>query len=337
MSAKTATLGAAVVGLGVGEAHAKTLAADPRCRLVAVCDRDAARAGAVGGALGGVKNVAFEAILSDPAISLVSIASFDDDHYAQALAALKAGKHVFVEKPLCRSLPELKALAAARSAKGLHLRSNLVLRAAPLWRWLLDAVRNGELGTVYAVDGDYLYGRLEKMTDGWRKDVPDYSVMQGGGVHLVDLMLAIAGERPLSVSASSSRIAAAGTAFRYDDFHAAEWRFPSGLVGRVTANFGCVHRHQHAVRVFGTKATFIYDDQGARLHLSRDPDAAPKRIDLAAKTADKGVLLPDLVTAIAAGADPAPAARLEYDLIAACLAADAARGLDRRVALEPIE
>ncbi len=337
MNVSAKTLGVAVVGLGVGEAHAKAVAADSRCRLVAVCDHDAEKARKTGAALGGAAARSYDGILADPAVELVCLASFDDDHFGQALAALKAGKHVFVEKPLCRTADELRALAAARAAKKLHLRSNLVLRAAPLWRWLSDAVKAGELGTLYAFDGDYLYGRLEKMTDGWRKDVPDYSVMQGGGVHLVDLMLGLAGERPASVSASSSRIAAAGTAFRYDDFHAAEWRFPSGLVGRVTANFGCVHRHQHVVRVFGTKATFIYDDQGARLHVSRDPAVQPKRIDLAAKPADKGVLLPDLVTAIAAGADPAPTARLEYALITACLAADAARGLDRRVALEPIE
>lgn len=337
MSSSTATLGAAVVGLGVGEAHARTLASDPRCRLVAVCDHDREKAGALGKSLGGAKAASFEAILADPAVSLVSIASFDDDHFAQAKAALEAGKHVFVEKPLCRSFDELRALTEARRARGLHLRSNLVLRAAPLWRWLLEAAAAGELGELYAMDGDYLFGRLEKMTDGWRKDVPDYSVMQGGGVHLVDLMLGLAGQRPTSVSASSSRIAAAGTAFRYDDYSAAEWRFPSGLVGRVTANFGCVHRHQHAVRVFGTKATFIYDDMGARLHVSRDPVVPARRIDLAAKPADKGVLLPDLISAIVSGADPAPAAQREFDLIAACLAADAARGLDRRVTLEPIK
>jgi len=336
VSAATATLGAAVVGLGVGEAHARALAADPRCRLVAVCDHDGEKARALGGALGGAKAASFADILADPAVSLVSIASFDDDHFGQALAALEAGKHVFVEKPLCRSLEELRVLAAARAARGLHLRSNLVLRAAPLWRWLADAVAAGELGEVYAFDGDYLYGRLEKVAEGWRKDVPDYSVMQGGGVHLVDLMLGLAGQRPVSVSASSSRIAARDTAFRYDDFSAAEWRFPSGLVGRVTANFGCVHRHQHAVRVFGTKATFIYDDMGARLHGSRDPGVAPRRIELAAKPADKGVLLPDFVSAIVSGAAPASAAAREFDLMAACLAADEARGLDRRITLEPL-
>ena len=43
---------------------------------------------------------------------------------------------------------------------------------------------------------DYLYGRLQKITDDWRSRVADYSVMLGGGVHMVDLMLWLTGQRP---------------------------------------------------------------------------------------------------------------------------------------------
>lgn len=324
-------IGAAVVGLGVGAAHARALAASPRARLVSVCDHDRARAEATAGPLKAAVVADYRAVLDDPAVELVVLASFDQDHSAQALAALEAGKHVFVEKPLCRTAAELDALVAARRRAGTHLASNLILRAAPLFRWLTEAVRAGKLGRVYAADGDYLYGRLEKITDGWRKDTPDYSVMQGGGIHVLDLLLAVAGERPESVSASGNRIASAGTEFRHDDFHAAEFRFPSGLVGRVTANFGCVHRHQHVLRVFGTEATFLYDDAGARLHESRDPAAAPRALDLAHQPADKGALLPDFIAAVASGADPEPAARREFDLVAACLAADAAKSAPSRI------
>src|SRR6185503_7475057 len=105
--------------------------------------------------------------------------------------------------------------------------------------------------------------------------VPDYSVMAGGGVHLVDLMLWLTGQQPTTVSAVGNRIATANSRFAYDDFVTATYAFPSGLVGRITANFGCVHRHQHVVRVFGTKGTFIHDDAGARLHWTRDEARPP--------------------------------------------------------------
>jgi predicted dehydrogenase len=64
-----------------------------------------------------------------------------------------------------------------------------VLRAAPLYLWLQQEVKRGSFGEIYAFNGDYLYGRLHKITMGWRKEVSNYSVMLGGGIHLVDLMV----------------------------------------------------------------------------------------------------------------------------------------------------
>jgi predicted dehydrogenase len=291
-----------------------------------VHDLDDARADAVSRRLGGVHVAgSFDAVLADPAVDIVSIASFDDAHFAQVCKALDAGKHVFVEKPLCRSLDELRQIRARWTSHGhRRLESNLVLRAAPLYRWLHELVGCGTLGALYAIDGEYLYGRLHKITEGWRNHVDDYSVMQGGGVHLVDLMLSLAGELPETVWATGNRIATAGTAFRYDDYVAATFRFPSGLVGRMTANFGCVHRHHHVLRVFGTRGTFLYDDMGARLHASRDPEVASTPISLSPLPETKGDLIPDFVDRLRAETGHDAAMERECNVISVCVAADAA-------------
>jgi len=319
-------LGVAVVGLGVGEQHARAYLWTPGCTLRWVFDLNRRRTDRILREVGvGAPAVSYEAVLADTAVDLVSIASSDDAHYGQVLAALGAGKHVFVEKPLCRSVEELRAIKRAWEASGrVHLASNLVLRAAPLYRWLREAIGAEALGEIYAFDGDYLYGRLHKVTEGWRKDVENYSVMQGGGVHLVDLMLWLTGQRPTSVTAVGNRICTAGTAFRYNDYMAATFQFPSGLVGRITTNFGCVHRHQHVVRVFGTKATLVSDDTGPRLHTSRDPAVPATALDLSPLPATKGDLIPAFVQSILDGADPGPAAQHEFDVISACIAADRA-------------
>jgi predicted dehydrogenase len=325
--------GAAVVGLGVGEAHARAYAADPRTELRWLFDLDASRAERLSAELGGRVAVSYEEILADEETEVVSIASFDDAHYEQALAALEAGKQVFVEKPLCRTVGEARAVKRAWEAAGTPgLASNLVLRAAPLFRRLREECRAGELGDVYAFDGDYLYGRLSKITDGWRSHIEDYSVMLGGGVHLVDLMVWLTGERPARVSASGNRISTAGTAFRNPDFVAATFEFDSGLVGRVSANFGSVHPHQHVVRVFGTKATFVSDDAGARMFESRSPRLAARGIDLAAEAPTKG----DLVTAFidALGCWDNDATQHELDVICACAAADRALAQGRTIDVE---
>jgi len=294
-------LGVAVVGLGVGEQHARTFRALPQCQLKWLCDLDLSKAHALAAELQ-VPGVTadFQTVLADPAVQIISIASYDDAHAAQVVAALRAGKHVFVEKPLCQTEAELQQIQRAWAEAGgrLKLASNLVLRAAPLYQWLRAKIQAGDFGQIYAFDGEYLYGRLHKLTDGWRRDVEHYSVMHGGGIHLIDLMLWLLGERPTTATAFGNRLATADTKFRYEDFVAASLQMPSGLAARIVANFGCVQRHQHVVRIYGTRATFLYDDAGPRLHLTRDPAVAASMITLAPLPPSKGALIPAFVAAV---------------------------------------
>lgn len=327
MSTKKGKIGVAVVGLGVGEQHARAYLATGQCELRWLYDLIPEKAQALVDGFGtGAVATSFEQILGDPDTQAVSIASYDDAHFEQVVAALEAGKHVFVEKPLCRTVDELQVIKQAwsRHQGKLKLSSNLVLRAAPVYRWLKQKLDAGDLGALYAFDSDYLYGRLHKITHGWRKDVEDYSVMLGGGVHLIDLVLWLTGERPTSVYATGNRICTKNTDFRYHDYVAATLQYPSGLIGRITANFGCVHGHQHVVRVFGTKATFIYDDAGPRLHVTRDPSVTANAITLSALPAAKGDLIPPFVSAILNDENLDAHTQTIFDVISVCVACDEA-------------
>jgi predicted dehydrogenase len=328
-------LNAAVIGLGVGEQHARAFARTHGCRIRWLCDRDEAKARTLAASIGqGQVAPSLQVALSDPETSVVSLATYDDQHSQQVVAALNAGKHVFCEKPLCRTADELAAIDRAWKRSPRHLRCNFVLRAAPVYRWLREAIRGGEFGDIYAVDGDYLYGRLHKITDGWRKDVENYSVLVGGGVHLIDLMMWLVSERPISVSAVGNAIVTRGTAFRYDDFAAATYLFASGMIGRITANFGCVHRHQHVLRVFGTKKTFVVDDQGPRVWEARDDGGRPNKLDLAPLPTSKGDLIPSFVEAILSNAHTEVGTRHELDVAAATVAAQQAHGSGTAIRIE---
>lgn len=318
-------LGAAVIGLGVGEQHARMLAASPGVKLKLLHDLQTSRAEALASELGAEVAPNDDAIFSNAGIDLVSIASFDDAHFNHVMKGLAAGKHLFVEKPLCRTQEELQAIAIAwRSARKPAIVSNLVLRAAPLYIWLRDAIARGVFGDIYAIDGDYLYGRLSKITDGWRARVDNYSVMSGGGVHMIDLMCWLAGEYPDRVTSVGNRIGAANSDFRYNDFMASTYSFASGIIGRITANFACVHRHHHILRLFGTNATFIYDDQGPRIMTSRDEFTTAERLNLNPQPSGKGDLIPGLLKSMLAGEGHETAAQHEFNLISATAAADAA-------------
>ncbi|HLB41783.1 MAG TPA: Gfo/Idh/MocA family oxidoreductase [Gammaproteobacteria bacterium] len=318
-------LNCAVIGLGIGEEHARALLTHSSVKLSAVCDLDQKKIVDFlkKYELNFVLSKSFSEILLDDDIHLVSIASFDNDHFDQVMDSLRHGKHVFVEKPLCQTKDQLKEIYSLWKNSHLGLSSNLLLRKAPLYVWLENLINAGELGAIYAIDMDYLYGRIHKITEGWRSTVDHYSVMAGGGIHLVDLMMRFMNQKPSRVQSCGNNIVTQGTAFRYHDFQAATFHFEDEVMGRITANFGCMHRHQHVIRMFGTKATFIYDDMGARMHWNRNEDSHAELITLPPKPADKGSLLLAFVGDILEG-DYEKNAKAEFDLMCAVMASDQA-------------
>jgi predicted dehydrogenase len=253
-------LRAAVIGLGVGEQHLAGYAAHPACEPVAICDADPEQLRAVAERHPGLRTTTDPGeLLTAGDVDIVSVASYDSAHFDQIAAALRAGKHVFAEKPMVvreEHARELRRLLTERP--DLRLSTNVPLRRSPRFVELRERIGAGELGTLFHAEGDYDYGRRHKLTDGWRGSVePAYSVVLGGAIHLVDLLLWLTGERPRTVTAAvGSGIATRGTAFAPDDFVLAVLECPSGLTWKVAANLGCVSPHFHGLRIYGTDGTF---------------------------------------------------------------------------------
>lgn len=333
--ASIASLGVAVAGLGVGEQHARRIAALPQAQLLRVYDPSSDKAGTLAAELGAVSVDSFDELLSDAAVGLVIVASPDDFHARQIAAALESGRHVFAEKPLCKTAQELDGIVKlwrSRSSRQ-QLRSNLILRAAPLYQRLKEQIDAGALGRIYTFDGDYLYGRLPKIIDGWR-GASSYSAMTGGGVHLIDLMCWLTGERPSAVVTMGNNICTSHSAVDVSDFMASMYRFRSGMVGRITANLGCVHRHHHVLRVFGTKATFIYDDAGARIHQTSDPLAVAAPIEWDPLPQRKSDLLPDFVANILSNRESSRQTEADFAVMRVCMASDLSLSSRREEAIE---
>jgi predicted dehydrogenase len=299
------TLRAGVIGLGVGEAHIAGYAAHPGTEVVAVSDIDPARLEEVGARHPGLRlEPDPDALLDDPGIDVVSVASYDDAHFAQVSRALRNGKHVFVEKPLCLAPDEARALHELRAAHPrLRMSSNLPLRLSPRFLALRDALAAGRLGRIFYAEADYEYGRLWKLTEGWRGRLPYYSVVLGGAVHVVDLLLWLTGERVVRVTAHGNRIATEGTQFRFDDFVIAVLECASGTILKVTANFACVQPHFHALKLFGTEGTFVNGREAGTLWLGRDDDPRAETIDAPYPGVLKGDLIASFVEAILTGGD----------------------------------
>jgi predicted dehydrogenase len=329
-------LGIGVSGLGVGERHARMVAGLSEPGFLGLYDPNREKAAGLAKALGAVAVGSFQDLIDDERVKVIVVASPDHDHVEQIVAALRSGRHVFTEKPMCNTARELERIVREWRGQSdrLWLRSNLVLRAAPLYQWLRKEIAQGTFGEVYAFDGEYLYGRLEKITGGWRGTGDNYSGIKGGGVHLIDLMCWITGQKPVSVHTAGNGICTRGSSVAIKDYASCTFRFDSGLVGRVTANLGCVHRHHHVMRVYGTEATFIYDDCGPRIHRSRDPMLRATPVELDPLPAGKSELLPVFLDAIRDGIDMREQTEEEFSIMSMCFAGDAslASGAEERIA-----
>ena len=65
--------------------------------------------------------------------------------------------------------------------------------------------------------GDYNYGRFEKLTKGWRGKIPFYSVTQGGGIHMIDIMIWLLKSSPKEVFAIGNNLSSSNTNFKFND------------------------------------------------------------------------------------------------------------------------
>jgi predicted dehydrogenase len=328
---------AGVIGLGVGEQHAVVYGEHPAVELAALCDQDERRLEEVARAHDGVRaTTSADELLDDPEIDIVSIASYDSYHHEQVMRALEHGKHVFVEKPLCQTPEQAREIhAALRARPELVLSSNLLLRASPRFELLKRLIDEGRFGRVYYMEGDYDYGRLWKLTEGWRGDLETYSVTLGGTIHLVDLMLWLTRDRAVTARAVGNRLTTQDTKFRFDDLVVALLELESGAVLKVAANFGCVHPHYHDVKVFGTEATFVNGLESATLWTGEGPSA--ETIDAPHPGVRKGQLIGSFVDAVTGGAPPLVTADEVFHAMAACFAIDRAAERGEAVSVESFD
>lgn len=326
-----------VIGLGVGEQHAAAYAAHPDAEVVALCDLDEDRLAAVGAAHPGARlTTVAEEILDDPEIEAVSIASYDSFHHAQVKHALEADKHVFVEKPLCQHESQARELwALLRERPELVLSSNLLLRVSPRFELVKRWIDDGRFGRIYYLEGEYDYGRLWKLTEGWRGDLDVYSVTLGGTVHIVDLLLWMTGDRVERVTARGNRIVTEGSKFRFDDLVVATLELQSGVIAKVGANFGCVHPHYHDVKVFGSKATFVNGLGDGVLWTDDGKGPVPERVPAPYPGVRKGDLIGSFISAATRGRPPIVVAEEVFEVMAVCFAIDRAAASGEPVAVEP--
>ena len=317
-------LNAGVIGLGVGESHITGLQAHPRCKVSTICDLNEEVLQTVGQRYPSCQlTVNPLSILDDPNIDIVCIASYDDAHESQVLRALRNNKHVFVEKPLCLSGKELNNIADELNSKPhLSFSSNHILRKTPRFAELKERISSNLLGEIFHMEGSYDYGRLHKLTDGWRGQIPNYSVTLGGGIHVIDLMLWLSGKKVSSVFARGNNIATSISQFEGLSLTTSVLQFEDGSTGQITSNFASVAPHHHKLSLYGTSGTFEQSHCGANYYWSRDPLEDREEVSSDYPGAAKGDLIMNFIDTIFSNDTPLVSKQEVLDAVSVCLAID---------------
>jgi predicted dehydrogenase len=148
------TIGLAVVGAGYwGPNLVRTALATPTLRLDWLCDLEVERARAVLGPYGTARATdSYDAVLSDPAVSAVAIATPAATHFDLVRSALEAGKHVLVEKPLTPSVADGEKLVSLAERSGLALMCDHTYCYTPAVQRIRELIHGGEIGDIQFID-----------------------------------------------------------------------------------------------------------------------------------------------------------------------------------------
>lgn len=186
-----------LIGCGViGPTHVAALALDGRAELVAACDLDLARARAI--APEARVGTDWRELVQAGDIDLIVVATPHHLHADMACAALAAGKHVWIEKPLATTPADLARILAAAKAAGRIAAGVFQHRFTPLVRRLHDLVELGHFGAVERIDLRFRCTRTaEYYASGpWRGrwDAEGGALLINQGIHSLDLACWFAGE-----------------------------------------------------------------------------------------------------------------------------------------------
>jgi myo-inositol 2-dehydrogenase/D-chiro-inositol 1-dehydrogenase len=250
-----------VIGAGrIGPVHAENLAFRvPQAQLAALADLRTEAAQAVAARCNIPRIVSTgEEILADPEIDAVVICSPTDTHADLIVAAAKAGKHIFCEKPISLSLKEIDRALAAVEAAGVKLQVGFNRRFDSNFLRVRQAVASGEIGApnlFHIVSRDPFPPPLSYLR-------PSGGIFLDMMVHDFDMACFLMGEEVEEVYATGAVMVDPGFAAEEDfDTAVVLLRFNSGAIGTVDNSRKSTFGYDQRVEILGSKGKIAADNR----------------------------------------------------------------------------
>jgi predicted dehydrogenase len=202
----------------------------------------------------------FERMLADPDIHALSICSFPYDHARQVIAAAKAGKHLIIEKPLCLSLADLRAMRKAINQSGIKTCVCFECRYSSQFLATKAVIDQGLLGQLHYGEIDYYhgigpwYGQFRWNT---RKDAGG-SALLTAGCHALDALLLCLGDDVAEVSSYDTRSRSKIFApYEYTTTSVTILKFKDGTVGKCAAVVDCLQPYYFHTHLVGSEGSLL--------------------------------------------------------------------------------
>lgn len=247
-----------IVGAGlIADFHARAIRELPNARLAGFFDSTGQKAQQLATKLGAKAFDSLEAMLADPSIDIVTIATPSGAHAEPAIAAARAGKHVLCEKPLEITLGRIDDMIAAHRTAGTTLGGIFQNRFNPAMVPLRQAVAEERFGRItYAGVFVPWWRNDEYYTGSWHGTL----AMDGGGalmnqsIHMIDMLLDIAGP----VRRVSAFAGTLGHTIEAEDTAVAIVEFANDAMGQIYGTTASWPGRFKQFEMTGTHGTVVY-------------------------------------------------------------------------------
>ncbi len=265
----------AVAGLGsFGSLHAMAYSQNPGAILSAVCDADPKRLELIAKSLGVQKKYTdFEEMLDENKdISLVSIATPDDQHFPMAVKAARSGRNILLEKPMCSNIADADRLVELARSTRVKLMVDFILRFDPRYLKARELISIGDLGKISTI-----YARRHVKAKFGMRHASFSNLYVDVAIHDIDVSMWCTSERPFEVYS----VATGHHPGRGEDAIFGILRFESGAVAVIDANWLKPDRNRSVVegelRVVCSKGTVEVrsDQQGLEYATNEEGPTSP--------------------------------------------------------------
>jgi|SaaInl7_200m_RNA_FD_contig_123_86_length_4892_multi_5_in_1_out_0_2 UDP-N-acetylglucosamine 3-dehydrogenase len=202
----------------------------------------------------------WQKIISDPKIDAVCVATPNYLHAEMVIAALKAGKHVLVEKPMAVSWHDVKEMVRIAKASKLALLVNHSFRYNPIYEKAREIILSGLLGEIYSIRGRFSYAGPEHWTGSATTWFLDKEMAGGGalfdaGIHAVDLIRFLVDKPVIQVG---SLLGTLEKKIQAEDNSVTIMKFDDGSLGTLEASW-TTRPGEIVTTVYGSEGNMLVD------------------------------------------------------------------------------